>query len=675
MIKFDYLVLSTLSIQTQCFKLLQQHGVIDANLTLKQCYERYIFPDVIDFSDKRIWDNLYNNETLAVFQWDKESGRKGILATHPENLDEMSSVNGLIRLISEGEGETQLERFCRMKKNPFVAFEEEMQRYELPDDVRFIMHEELDRYNGCAATQESFMILCQRIAGYSLAEADKVRKIIAKKKMDEIDQLRSQWKEKCPGDERQKQYLYDVILKPSEGYAFAKAHADAYSIIGVQCLLLGGILFPAIYWQTAMLLQSSGSLDGKATDYNKIANAVTAIRQLGVTIKPVDINKSQREFTLNAEEEAIYFGLDGVKGLKKNTIEAILEQRPFINMMDFISKTKADITSIITLIKAGAFDEFHTRQEAIDMLAECRAETKQKLNGQNLIMINRLKLWPEDTEELQYARRAFNFTQYIKKLPNWQLMGTEYDISEYYPLDERACKFLDEIEYKHNGVALNKAEWKYQLDVAVRPMKQYLIDNQIDMLDKVNNQILQDWKAKYWPHDVLSYYEIETLGINFSKHPLTHVVKGLSNFYELPETPTIKSIFTAKSGRNVPLYELSMICGICIAKDKMHSLFTLLTADGPVEVKMRKEQFAHYDSQISQIQGEHKKIIEKSWLNRGNALIVHGMRQDDTFIAKTYKNSPMKHVLYKIIQVHDDGHCDVQKERKKGKEETDDSNE
>ena len=82
-----------------------------------------------------------------------------------------------------------------------------------------------------------------------------------------------------------------------------------------------------------------------------------------------------------------------------------------------------------------------------------------------------------------------------------------------------------------------------------------------------------------------------------------------------------------------------------------------------------RSQFASYDAQISKVVGGKKQVVEKSWLNRGNGLIIHGMRQDDQFVAKTYKNSPMKHTAYKVTAILDTGKIEVQKERKKGKQE------
>lgn len=666
--KYDFLLLSTLDIQATCFKLLQADNVIDPNLTLKECFRKYINPNTIDFDNPDIWNKLYNNEVLSIFQWDAASGRKGILATRPQNLFELTSVNGLIRLMTQEGEEDQIQRFCRIKERP-QEFEDEMVAAGLSDEQRKIMHEELDQYNGCAATQESFMVLSQRLANYTLKQADALRKTVAKKKMSEIEKQKELFYSQCEGNQQVKDYLWRVVIQPSLGYGFSLNHALPYSIIGVQCILMGGILFHPIYWQAACLLQRSGSLDGKSANYNKIAKAVSALSRQGVHIAPLNINKSERDFKLDAENNTIYFGFAGTKGLKDKAIDSILEQRPFNSFYDFLARTSADITSIVTLVKAGAFDDFGDRYSIIDILAKFKSDQKEKLNGQNYSTIERLGLWPEDGCELTMARRVFNFTRYLKSLPNGKLFNMGYDITQYYPLDERAIAFLDEIDFVHDGVALDKTVWKSAYDVYLKPMKQYLIDNQTEMVNKVNEVVINEWKEKYFPSDKsLSQWEIETMGLCFGEHPMRHVI-NVDNFDDLPTEPQIATIYKTKQGRTVPLYRLTMIIGIVIAKDKLHSSITLLTADGPVEVKFRKQQFASYDAQISKVVGGKKQVVEKSWLNRGNGLIIHGMRQDDQFVAKTYKNSPMKHTAYKVTAILDTGKIEVQKERKKGKQE------
>ena len=114
------------------------------------------------------------------------------------------------------------------------------------------------------------------------------------------------------------------------------------------------------------------------------------------------------------------------------------------------------------------------------------------------------------------------------------------------------------------------------------------------------------------------------------------------------------------------MYKLHKICGTCIAKNKTKSTVTLLTTSGVVEVKFRKEYFSLFDKQISekQIDGT-KKVMEKSWFNRGNMIAVQGIRQGDNFIAKKYASSG-GHQLYKIDKILDNGDIELKDERYNG---------
>ncbi len=666
-IKYDYLVLGTLSIMTATFDLLRKDKVIDPNLTLKECYRTYVDPNKIDYNNPEIWEHLENNDVLSIFQWDQASGRRGIAATKPASLNDLTVVNGLIRLMNQEGQENQIERFSRIKENP-QSFEDEMIRVGLPDETRQIMHEELDKYNGCAATQESFMILVQRLAGYTLKEADQVRKTVAKKKVEEIEQLKATFFERCPGTEEQKEYLYSVVLQPSLGYGFSLNHALPYSIIGVQCIMLGTILFTPGYWQTACLLQRSGTLDGKSTNYDKIARAVAELQEQGVKIKPPNINVSEREFTLKAESQTIYFGTDAIKGLKNVVADKIYELRPFEDVHDFWDRAKPDVGSLTALVKAGAFDEMAERNNTIDFLAEVYLDsassggTLKKLNGQNFLRISREGLWPTHTEELDLARRVFNFTHYLK----------QFELEEGdWSLDDKGIDFLDSIGYPHNGT-LNKAEWKEAYDVYLQPMKEWVKDNQEELLKKINKNAIDEWKNKYFTSTAQD--EVEALGICFEEHPFTQIKKNVTPLDEIPDEPEIDYTFPTRDGRIIPMYKLFMICGIAIAKDKQHHTMTLLTPQGPIDVKFTKEGYAHYDSQISRMAGGKKEIVERSWFNRGSGLLIHGFKRDGMFVAKKYKKSAMDHTVYKILSVKD-GKPELQKERKIGKVEESGENE
>ena len=161
---------------------------------------------------------------------------------------------------------------------------------------------------------------------------------------------------------------------------------------------------------------------------------------------------------------------------------------------------------------------------------------------------------------------------------------------------------------------------------------------------------------------------MEALCFYYHEHELEHINKDRYNFvdfFSLPEYPIIENSFE-KGGKTINLYKLHKISGTCIAKDKNKSSVSLLTTTGVVNVKFRKEYFALFDKQISEKQPDGtKKVIEKSWFNRGNMIIVQGIRQGDNFIAKKYSSTP-GHTLYHILDITKDGEIITQSERYKG---------
>ena len=119
------------------------------------------------------------------------------------------------------------------------------------------------------------------------------------------------------------------------------------------------------------------------------------------------------------------------------------------------------------------------------------------------------------------------------------------------------------------------------------------------------------------------------------------------------------------------MFKLSKICGTCIAKDKAKATVTLLTTTGVVNVKFRKEYYAMFDKQISERQEDGtKKVKERSWFNRGQMIVVSGMRSEDNFVAKKYASTG-GHTLYRITEILPDGDIILQYERYKGEEDED----
>ena len=186
--------------------------------------------------------------------------------------------------------------------------------------------------------------------------------------------------------------------------------------------------------------------------------------------------------------------------------------------------------------------------------------------------------------------------------------------------------------------------------------KQYIIDNQEELLNKYNNILIKQQWDKYCLGNI-SKWEMDSMSFYYHEHELAHIdlqKYGISEFSKLPEEPEIERFFEIKN-RQIPIYKINKIIGTCIGKNNIKGTFTLLTSDGEVvDIRLTKEHYAYYNKQISEIENGVKKVKEKSWFTRGTKLMVVGIRRGSGFMAKKYKNTG-GHRLYKITDVINNG--------------------
>ena len=267
-------------------------------------------------------------------------------------------------------------------------------------------------------------------------------------------------------------------------------------------------------------------------------------------------------------------------------------------------------------------------------------------------------LVPQDTEERVLAKRVYEFNRYLKAI-------TKADPNAYkdhYTLDERAINFLQEIDCDElidtDNLAwfINMKSWDKVYQKYMDIFRAWIAQDKDKILNDLNTLIFQEEWDKY-AKGSLSAWEMEVLCFYYNKHELADVNKdryGFVDFYSLPEDPVIEKTFS-RDGKDINIFKLHRICGTCIAKNKTKSTVTLLTTDGVVNVKFRKEYFSLFDKQISE-RGEDgvKHVVEKSWFNRGNMIVVTGIRSGDDFISKKYASTG-GHQLYKIEDILSNG--------------------
>ena len=647
--KYDFLVTEVSDKIIKCIELLQEDNIIDKDLTLREVYNQYLHPEILDTNNEQIWEHLAAGDILDVFQFNEGSGLAIAKKLRPSNPLEMTAANAMMRLMSEKGIESQQDRYARIQKDGIQVFDLEMKQRELPAEIIEKMHQHCDKYYGCCPIQEQMMEILMDVSHFTLAEANAARKVVAKKQMNKIPQLKQQVYDKMEVDSFA-DYIWEIAVAPQLGYAFSYNHSLPYSFVGIQTIYLATTFNP-IYWNTACLIVNSGATDednGGQTDYAKIAKAIGEIRSKNIKVSLVDINNSDFGFKPDIKNNQILFGFKGMLNVGDDLIKTIIEKRPYVSMIDFYNRVSPNKQAMISLIKGGAFDTFDSRYKIMTEYIWLTCDKKKRLTLQNMAGLIKYNLLPETTEEQIMARRIYEFNRYLK---------AECKISaEEYKVDSRAMNFLYEIDVSHlvdDAMTLKAKEWDKQvyqkwMDV----FRNWIAENKDEILDKLNTTIfMEDWN-KYAKGN-LSSWEMEALCFYYHEHELANANfyrYGLVDFAQLPEEPPVEKML--KRGEAlIPIYKLNKICGTCIAKNKAKSLVYLLTDTGVVPVKFRQEYFSLFDKQISERREDGtKKVLEKSWFNRGNMILVQGIRRGDDFIPKKYSSSP-GHQLYKIDSI------------------------
>ena len=205
--------------------------------------------------------------------------------------------------------------------------------------------------------------------------------------------------------------------------------------------------------------------------------------------------------------------------------------------------------------------------------------------------------------------------------------------------------------------------YKKQMDI----VRSFIKDNNEYLLKRVNDKLRQDLWNKYCKGNISSW-EMDSISCYIHEHELKKLKNGFYGFSEytkLPDEPIINYEFKSKqTGQKIPLFKIFRITGTVLDKDKSKKTVNILTADGAVvPVKIFGDAFTHYDKQLSEKGADGKKhVIEKSWFSRGNKIIITGIKREESFIAKKYKNTPY-HLVELITDIDEKGYISTQEER------------
>jgi DNA polymerase-3 subunit alpha len=389
------------------------------------------------------------------------------------------------------------------------------------------------------------------------------------------------------------------------------------------------------------------------TNYGKISAAIGKMKANGILVSAPDINKSTYTFSPDVDNEIIRYGMSGIVKVGEDVVKQILENRPYENIEDFLSKVKVNKSQMVNLIKAGAFDDLYSesREDIMKHYIELISEPKKTLNLRNMQKLIEFDLLPS---ELDFSKRVFNYNKYLKKLK----------IGEEFMLDEIAFEFYEKYfdldllaaADTESGFKISCSRWKKVYDSYMLKPKEYIKKNLDDLLKRFNQILFDDLWNKYcvgsiskWEMDSVSYYSHEHELANTKQQ-----VYDCVDFFKLDEEPEIDRIISIK-GKQVPLFKIVRIMGTVLDRDKAKKSVTILTTSGVVTVKIYGEVFAHYDKQISELGADGKKHVkEHSFFKRGQKIIVTGIRRGDQFFGKKYSKTPW-HLVELITDIDNEG--------------------
>jgi|14BtaG_2_1085337.scaffolds.fasta_scaffold00028_45 DNA-directed DNA polymerase III PolC len=391
-IKFDFLVINNLDILKECVRLIKErHG---------KEYDIYDVPD----GNEKAYELMHQGLLTGVFQMETSgSAKKLIQRIKPTNLEELSDINALNR---PGPMEAGLdEAYIINKANGYA-----------PSDMPSALAEILRGTYWTLVYQEQIMRLVSDLAGFTLQEADDVRRAMGKKKVEVLDKYRIPFIQGCVDHDIDKQYaetLWDDTLIGFANYCFNKSHSIAYSVITYLCAYFKAN-YPVEFF-TALMTIRSQVMQPKLWA-QKAPEFVQEAKHMGITINAPSIQASELGFTIQNDD--IYFGLNAIKGVGVTACRSIIAARrggKFKDIWNFLARVnrrKITTRTFGALVYAGAFDRMgYTRAELLEKTGEVYKYFSDKLEYEERIQDKAIR----DSENAKKDKRRAQLDEELKE--------------------------------------------------------------------------------------------------------------------------------------------------------------------------------------------------------------------------------------------------------------------
>ena len=429
LIKMDFLGLRNLTI------------ISDALENIKINTGQEIDLERLSVDDAESYKLLARGDTLGVFQLDGGPMRSLLRLMRPDNFEDISAVIALYRpgpMGADSHTNYALRKNGLQEKTPIHP--------ELAEPLAEI----LDTTYGLIVYQEQVMAIAQKVAGYSLGQADLLRRAMGKKKKSELDKQYAGFHQGMIDrgySEAAVKSLWDILL-PFSDYAFNKAHSAAYGLVSYWTAYFKAH-FPAEYM--AALLTSVGD------DKDKSALYLNECRHMGIEVLPPDVNESKQTFTPVGHD--IRFGMGAIRNVGSNVVEAMVAAREekghFESFADFLDKVPAVVLNkrtIESLIKAGAFDSLGATRRSLLRIHEEAVDAAVSLKRNEAV--NQFDLFSAAGDDSLSSALEVE----VPDLPEWDKkdkLGFEREMLGLY-VSDHPLKGLDELLASQADMPVNR---------------------------------------------------------------------------------------------------------------------------------------------------------------------------------------------------------------------------
>jgi len=423
LLKMDFLGLRTLTVIQEALKII--------NRVSKDAGDRHTYPlkvEEIPMDDPKTYKLFNNAESSGIFQLESSGMRDLLRKLKAEKFEDIIALLALYRPGPIGSG--MLDDYMKRKHGKIEV------RYDHP-----LLESSLKETYGIIVYQEQVMTIVSNLAGFSLAQADLLRRAIGKKTPEIMEQQRKAFIDgavKNKIDKRIAEKIFSLI-EHFAGYGFNKSHSAAYAMISYRTAYLKAN-YP-VEFMTALLTSEKDNMD-------KIVEYIDEAERMGIKILPPDVNESYANFTMINKNE-IRFGLSAVKNVGEGSIESIIEARRkygrFNNLYEFCERTDSRLVNkkvLESLIKCGAFDSVGLKRSQLmamlsDVMDSAGAANKESATGQMTLF-----------KEASHPRQAPD----IKEWPESQLLNFEKDMIGFYITGHPLAKYEKILkEYSTSG--------------------------------------------------------------------------------------------------------------------------------------------------------------------------------------------------------------------------------